>query len=113
MKIYLNQATTIGNAKAFLLHQILTAAAKQQGHEIITEATHAELAFAFNQMPNNPQLQGKKVFVVEVEQAFNAPEQVIQNALSQAIDYVDTGNSVESAVGNTEISVADTKTLLR
>ena len=116
MKIYINQGANIGNAKAFLLRQVLATAAQQQGHEIVADAAHAELAIAFNQMPNNPQLQGKKVFVIETEQAFNAPEQAIQNALAQAVDYVCAENSqqstVESAVENLGLSAQGTKNIV-
>ena len=116
MKIYINQGANIGNAKAFLLRQVLATAAQQQGHEIVADAAHAELAIAFNQMPNNAQLQGKKVFVIEAEQAFNAPEQAIQNALAQAVDYVCAENSqqstVESAVENLGLSAQGTKNIV-
>ncbi|WP_167383058.1 hypothetical protein [Pasteurella oralis] len=87
MNIFLTQKDDMGNSKLFLLHQVLTTAANQQGHQI-SELADAEIVIAFtDQCLNQPEFAGKKIFVVDAEQAFNAPEKTIQQAITDALTY--------------------------
>lgn len=112
MNIYLTQSNQLGNAKAFLLQQVVSAAIKQQGNQVVNQAESADLAIVFgDSLPNNPQLVGKKVFLADAEQAFNAPENLLSQALNQAQDYV-LPNSVESAVNSASISPNGVKNIV-
>ncbi len=110
MNIFLTNAANIGNAKAFLLRQTIAAAAQQQGHQIVEDAAQAELAISFGGMANNPQLVGKKVFVADPQQAFSAPEAIVQQALTEAVDY--TAPSAESAVNSGAVSAGGVKNIV-
>ncbi|MFZ7155291.1 PTS fructose transporter subunit EIIBC, partial [Avibacterium avium] len=88
----------LGNAKAFLIKQVLAAAAKQQGDEVVAEANQADLVIALGGAPNNGALQGKKLFVAEMENAFNAPEATLKQAQAEAVEYQPAEN--KSAVQN-------------
>ncbi|WP_032093107.1 fructose-specific PTS transporter subunit EIIC [Necropsobacter rosorum] len=110
MNIFLTNAANLGNAKAFLLRHTVAAAAQQQGHQIVEDATQAELAVSFGDMPNNPQLAGKKVFVADPQQAFNAPEALVQQALTQAVTY--TAPEAESAVDSAQVSAGKVKNIV-
>ncbi|PJG82065.1 fructose-specific PTS transporter subunit EIIC [Caviibacterium pharyngocola] len=112
MKIFLTQGAGIGNAKAFLLNQVVATAAKQQGHQIVTDAAQAELVVAFGEMPNNAAFAGKKAFVADCEQAFNAPENAVQQAIAQAADYVPVEGAAESAVEIQGISASGAKNIV-
>lgn len=112
MNIYLTQSNQLGNAKAFLLQQVVSAAIKQQGNQVVNQAESADLAIVFgDSLPNNPQLVGKKVFLADAEQAFNAPENLLSQALNQAQDYA-LPNSVESAVNSASISPNGVKNIV-
>ncbi|UEA16322.1 PTS fructose-like transporter subunit IIB [Pasteurella canis] len=100
MNIFLTQKDDIGNSKLFLLHQVLTTAANQQSHQI-TELADADIIIAFsNRSLDRPEFVGKKIFIVDAEQAFNAPETTIQQAVTNATLY----STTESAVDFTDIS---------
>ncbi|PHI40071.1 hypothetical protein CBG46_04970 [Actinobacillus succinogenes] len=65
MNIFLTQSQ-LGNAKAFLLKQVITAAAQAQNHQITDNAEQADLAIIFGKtLPNLTALQGKKVYLAE------------------------------------------------
>ncbi|MFZ7236692.1 fructose-specific PTS transporter subunit EIIC [Avibacterium gallinarum] len=93
MKIFLTNTQQLGNAKAFLIKQVLAAAAKQQGDDVVAEANQADLVIALGGAPNNNALQGKKLFVAEVENAFNAPEATLKQAQAEAVEYQPAENS--------------------
>lgn len=62
--------------------------ANQQNHQLVEQAQDADLVLVLgDKLPNNPALAGKKVFLTAFEQAFNAPEQTLQQALTSATDY--------------------------
>ncbi|OZN24560.1 PTS fructose transporter subunit EIIBC [Actinobacillus seminis] len=112
MNIYLTQSSQLGNAKIFLLHQAVSAAMKQQGNQVVNQVERADLAIVFgDSLPNNPHLVGKKVFLADAEQAFNAPENLLRQALNQAQDYV-LPNPVESAVNSAAISPNSVKNIV-
>ncbi len=87
MNIFLTQKEDIGNAKVFLLHQVITAAAHQQGHQI-TALDEADLVIVFGEAIHNPQFVGKKCVIVDAEEAFNAPENTLTKAFAEATPYV-------------------------
>ena len=102
MNIFLTQSPTLGNAKAFLLKQVIAAAAKAQDYQIVDNAEQADLAIAFGEtLPNLTALEGKKVFLADAEQALSAPESLVQSALANAVDYVPPA---ASAVGISAVS---------
>lgn len=109
MNIFLTQSQ-LGNAKAFLLKQVIAAAAKAQNHQIEDNAEQAELAIIFGKtLPNLTALQGKKVYLADPEQALTDPEQTVQRALAEATDYVVPQHSDSStATGDSKNIVAVT-----
>lgn len=89
MNIFLTPSPSLGHAKTFLLKHVVAAAAKAQNHQIVDTAEQADIAIVFGEtLPNLTALQGKKVLLSSPEQAFTSPENVVQLALSQAVDYV-------------------------
>ena len=88
MKIFLLAQEKRGNATLYLLKQMVSKIANQQNHQLVEQAQDADLVLVLgDKLPNNPALAGKKVFLTAFEQAFNAPEQTLQQALTSATDY--------------------------
>lgn len=84
----------LGKARAFLVNEVLTTTAKQQGHNIVS-ADKAELVVLFeNVVPAN--LAGKQGSIVSLEQAFAEPEATLQQAVNSAQILVATP-SVQTA----------------
>lgn len=104
MNIFLTQSQ-LGNAKAFLLKQVIAAAAKAQDHQIVDNAEQTDVAIIFGKtLPNLTALQGKKVYLADPEQTLTAPEQTVQRALTEATDYVaPAGVSAPTADGGKNI----------
>ena len=72
MHIYLSPSANLGNAKAFLLREMLSKTAQAQ-HEIVDSAEAADLIIVLgNVLPNNAQFNGKKVFLAKMDEHFNA-----------------------------------------
>ena len=72
----------LGKARAFLVNEVLSAAAKQQGHTVVS-AEQAEFVVLFDeQVPAN--VAGKQGAVVNLDQAFAQPEATLQQAVSSA-----------------------------
>ena len=87
MHIYLTPSANLGNAKAFLLREMLSKAAQAQ-HQIVDSAESADLIIVWgNILPNNAQFNGKKVFLANIDEHFNAPENLLDTAIQQAQDY--------------------------
>ncbi|OOF67926.1 fructose-specific PTS transporter subunit EIIC [Rodentibacter caecimuris] len=102
MNIFLTQSSQLGRAKAFLLHQVFKTAAKSTNVSIVNSAQEADLAVIFGDtLPNNSELIGKKVFLINEERAINAPETTLSQALIQSVDYV---QPTQSATNSTNIS---------
>ena len=102
MHIYLTPTANFGHAKAFLLREMLSKAAQAQ-HQIVDSAEAADLIIVLgNVLPNNAQFNGKKVFLANIDEHFNAPENLLDQAIQQAHDYVPP---VESAVRNTYVTL--------
>ena len=93
MHIYLTPSANLGNAKAFLLREMLSKTAQAQ-HQIVDSAEAADLIIVLgNVLPNNAQFNGKKVFLANIDEHFNAPENLLDQAIQQAQDYVPPAES--------------------
>ena len=93
MHIYLTPSANLGNAKAFLLREMLSKTAQAQ-HQIVDSAEAADLIIVLgNVLPNNAQFNGKKVFLAKIDEHFNAPENLLDTAIQQAQDYVPPAES--------------------
>ncbi len=89
MNLFLTQSPQIGAAKAYLLRQALSVAAKKANHTVVEQAKDADLVIVFGStLPNSAELVGKKVFLANEDAAIASPEVTLTNALNQAVDYV-------------------------
>ena len=108
MHIYLTSSANLGNAKAFLLREMLSKTAQAQ-HEIVDSAEAADLIIVLgNVLPNNAQFNGKKVFLAKIDEHFNAPENLLDTAIQQAQDYVPLAESAVVSNGKMKNIVAVT-----
>ena len=108
MHIYLTPTANFGHAKAFLLREMLSKAAQAQ-HQIVDSAEAADLIIVLgNILPNNAQFNGKKVFLAKIDEHFNAPENLLDQAIQQAQDYVPTAESAVVSNGKMKNIVAVT-----
>ena len=93
MHIYLTPTANFGHAKAFLLREMLSKAVQAE-HQIVDSAEAADLIIVLgNVLPNNAQFNGKKVFLAKIDEHFNAPENLLDQAIQQAQDYVPPAES--------------------
>lgn len=108
MHIYLTPSANLGNAKAFLLREMLSKTAQAQ-HEIVDSAEAADLIIVLgNVLPNNAQFNGKKVFLAKIDEHFNAPKNLLDQAIQQAQDYVPPAESAVVSNGKMKNIVAVT-----
>ena len=108
MHIYFTPSANLGNAKAFLLREMLSKAAQAQ-HQIVDSAESADLIIVLgNILPNNAQFNGKKVFLANIDEHFNAPENLLDTAIQQAQDYVPHAESAVISNGKMKNIVAVT-----
>mgnify|MGYP002741626815 FL=1 len=108
MHIYFTPSANLGNAKAFLLREMLSKTAQAQ-HEIVDSAEAADLIVVFgNALPNNAGFNGKKVFLAKIDEHFNAPENLLDTAIQQAQDYVPPTESAVVSNGKMKNIVAVT-----
>ena len=108
MHIYLTPSANLGNAKAFLLREMLSKTAQAQ-HQIVDSAEAADLIIVLgNVLPNNAQFNGKKVFLAKIDEHFNAPENLLDPAIQQAQDYVPPAESAVVSNGKMKNIVAVT-----
>ena len=108
MHIYLTPSANLGNAKAFLLREMLSKAAQAQ-HQIVDSAEAADLIIVLgNVLPNNAQFNGKKVFLAKIDELFNAPENLLDTAIQQAQDYAPPAESAVISNGKMKNIVAVT-----
>ena len=108
MHIYLTPTANFGHAKAFLLREMLSKAAQAQ-HQIVDSAEAADLIIVLgNVLPNNAQFNGKKVFLANIDEHFNAPENLLDQAIQQAQDYVPPAESAVISNGKMKNIVAVT-----
>ena len=88
----------LGKARAFLVNEVLTATAKQQGHSVVN-AEQADFVVLFDeQVPAN--VVGKQGAVVSLEQAFAQPEATLTQAVSSAQTFA---NATQAAVSSTGV----------
>ena len=108
MHIYFTPSANLGNAKAFLLREMLSKAAQAQ-HQIVDSAEAADLIIVLgNVLPNNAQFNGKKVFLANIDEHFNAPENLLDTAIQQAQDYAPPAESAVISNGKMKNIVAVT-----
>ena len=108
MHIYFTPTANFGHAKAFLLREMLSKAAQAQ-HQIVDSAESADLIIVLgNILPNNAQFNGKKVFLANIDEHFNAPENLLDTAIQQAQDYVPPAESAVISNGKMKNIVAVT-----
>ena len=89
MNIFITQSADVGAAKAYLLQQVLAVAARKENHQVVEHLEEADIVIVVgNMLPVNPQLMGKKVYLIGVEQAFDLPESTITDSLFMAKEYV-------------------------
>ena len=89
MNIFITQSAEVGAAKAYLLQQVLAVAARKENHQVVEHLKEADIVIVVgNMLPVNPQLMGKKVYLIGVEQAFDLPESTITDSLFMAKEYV-------------------------
>ena len=101
MKLFLTQSANVGDAKAYLLHEVFRAAAQKANVSIVETPAEADLVLVFGSvLPNNPDLVGKKVFIIGEAIAMISPEVTLANALANGADYV----APKSAVSFTGVS---------
>lgn len=88
----------LGKARAFLVNEVLTATAKQQGHSVVN-AEQADFVVLFDeQVPAN--VVGKQGAVVSLEQAFAQPEATLTQAVNSAQTFA---NATQVAVSNSGV----------
>ena len=108
MHIYFTPSANLGNAKAFLLREMLSKAAQAQ-HQIVDSAESADLIIVLgNVLPNNVQFNGKKVFLAKIDEPFNTPENLLDTAIQQAHDYAPPAESAVISNGKMKNIVAVT-----
>ena len=89
MIICITPTADVGAAKAYLLQQVLAVAARKENHQVVEHLKEADIVIVVgNMLPVNPQLMGKKVYLIGVEQAFDLPESTITDSLFMAKEYV-------------------------
>ncbi|MDD0824730.1 fructose-specific PTS transporter subunit EIIC [Mannheimia sp. AT1] len=88
---------SLGNARRFLVNEVLSAAAKQQGHQVV-DASQAEFVVLFdNEIP--AEAASKKGAVLDLEQAFAQPEASLQQAVENAQIFANATTSSVSSSG--------------
>lgn len=99
MNIFITQSDKVGKAKFYLLQKLLEKVVQSAGHTL-ADAASAELVLVVGDShPNNVQLQGKKVALINPEQVIYQPEQVIAEAHKNAVDYVQPSQSAVNLGG--------------
>ncbi|HDL4390751.1 TPA: PTS transporter subunit EIIC [Mannheimia haemolytica] len=90
---------TLGNARRFLVNEMLSAAAKQQGHNVVA-ANQADFVVLFdNAIPQ--EAAGKQGAILDLEQAFAQPEASLKQAVENAQTFANaTATTTVSAVSS-------------
>lgn len=90
---------TLGNARRFLVNEMLSAAAKQQGHNVVA-ANQADFVVLFdNAIPQ--EAAGKQGAILDLEQAFAQPETSLKQAVENAQTFANaTATTAVSAVSS-------------
>ncbi|HGO5857025.1 TPA: fructose-specific PTS transporter subunit EIIC [Mannheimia haemolytica] len=90
---------TLGNARRFLVNEMLSTAAKQQGHNVVA-ANQADFVVLFdNAIPQ--EAAGKQGAILDLEQAFAQPEASLKQAVENAQTFANaTATTAVSAVSS-------------
>ncbi|HGO5822715.1 TPA: fructose-specific PTS transporter subunit EIIC [Mannheimia haemolytica] len=91
---------TLGNARRFLVNEVLSAAAKQQGHNVVP-ASQADFVVLFDStIPQ--EAAGKQGAILDLEQAFAQPEASLKQAVENAQTFANATatTAVSSGVKN-------------
>ncbi|MFI8415890.1 PTS fructose transporter subunit IIBC [Serratia sp. NPDC078593] len=87
MKTLLMIDTSLGQARSHLAKRMLGAAAAKQGLQQVESLTEAELVVIAGPLAADPALNGKAVYVGDVEQAVREPEAFLAQAKAEAKPY--------------------------
>ena len=114
MNIFITQSAEVGAAKAYLLQQVLAVAARKENHQVVEHLKEADIVIVVgNMLPVNPQLMGKKVYLIGVEQAFDLPESTITDSLFMAKEYVSPAQSAVNFGGvSNQLSATGVKNIV-
>ena len=114
MNIFITQSAEVGAAKAYLLQQVLAVAARKENHQVVEHLKEADIVIVVgNMLPVNPQLMGKKVYLIGVEQAFDLPESTITDSLFMAKEYVAPAQSAVNFGGvSNQLSATGVKNIV-
>ena len=114
MNIFITQSADVGAAKAYLLQQVLAVAARKENHQVVEHLEEADIVIVVgNILPVNPQLMGKKVYLIGVEQAFDLPESTITDSLFMAKEYVAPAQSAVNFGGvSNQLSATGVKNIV-
>lgn len=94
---------SLGNARRFLVQEVLAAAAKQQGHNVVS-ANQADFVVLFDQtIP--AEAAGKKGAILDLEQAFVQPEASLKQAVENAQTFA-------NAIAPATVSTAGVKNIV-
>lgn len=94
---------TLGNARRFLVNEVLSAAAKQQGHNVVA-ANQADFVVLFdNVIPQ--EAAGKQGSILDLEQAFAQPEASLKQAVENAQTFA-------NATATTSVSNSGVKNIV-
>lgn len=90
--------SSLGNARRFLVNEVLSTVARQQGYQVV-EANQAEFVVLFdNTIPT--EAVGKKGAILDLEQTFAQPEASLQQAVENAQIFA---NATTSAISNSGV----------
>lgn len=94
---------TLGNARRFLVNEVLSAAAKQQGHQVVS-ASQADFVVLFdNVVP--AEAAGKRGAVLDLDQAFAQPEASLKQAVENAKTFANATFSTHFSSGSASSAV--------
>lgn len=88
---------SLGKARTFLVNEVLSAAAKQQGHQVVNTKQADFVVLFNNEIPTSAA--GKQGAVVDLDQAFAQPEATLKQAVENAKTFANTTTSSVSNSG--------------
>ncbi|MFA9487927.1 MULTISPECIES: fructose-specific PTS transporter subunit EIIC [unclassified Mannheimia] len=97
---------TLGNARRFLVNEVLSTAAKQQGHNVVP-ANQADFVVLFD---NNitAEAAGKKGVILDLEQTFAQPETSLKQAVENAQIFANATSALAVSTSGVKNIVAVT-----
>ncbi|QIM66392.1 PTS fructose transporter subunit EIIBC [Mannheimia granulomatis] len=94
---------TLGNARRFLVNEVLAAAAKQQGHQVVAASQADFLVLFDNAVP--AEAAGKRGAVLDLDQAFAQPEASLKQAVENAKTFASATFSTDFSSGSASSAV--------